>query len=229
VERLVSEIAFEKNLKGKKVLITAGATKEAIDPVRYITNHSTGKMGYALAKMAKAKGADVTLISGETSLKKPIGVKFCSVVSAEDMYKAVSENFDDASIVIKAAAVADFRPIKTAENKVKKKDNNLNIELERTTDILEELGKRKKNQILVGFCMETENLLENAREKLKRKNLDMICANSLTEEGAGFGKDTNIITVIEKNGRETRLPLDTKENLAASILDLAAKYSEENV
>jgi phosphopantothenoylcysteine decarboxylase/phosphopantothenate--cysteine ligase len=229
VERLVSEIAFEKNLKGKKVLITAGATKEAIDPVRYITNHSTGKMGYALAKMAKAKGADVTLISGETSLKKPLGVKFCSVVSAEDMYKAVSENFDDASIVIKAAAVADFRPIKTAENKVKKKDNNLNIELERTTDILEELGKRKKNQILVGFCMETENLLENAREKLKRKNLDMICANSLTEEGAGFGKDTNIITVIEKNGRETRLPLDTKENLAASILDLAAKYSEENV
>ncbi len=227
VERVVEEIAFEKNLLGKRVLVTAGATREAVDPVRYLTNRSTGKMGYALARIARAKGADVTLVSGQTSLRKPEGAEVIDVVSAKDMYDAVLSRFDESDIVIKAAAVADFRPVKEQEGKIKKDGAALEIKLEKTDDILAELGKRKTHQILVGFCMETENLLESARKKLAAKNLDMICANSLTEEGAGFGTDTNIITLIEKGGEETLLPIDTKEALAAKILDKCADLDKK--
>ncbi len=226
VENVVSEIALEKNLKGKKVLVTAGATMEAIDPVRFISNHSTGKMGYAIAKIARAKGAEVTLVSGKTSLEKPEGVLVTYALSAKDMYDAVLKNFDDSDIVIKAAAVADYRPKRTAENKIKKTGDELSLELERTDDILAELGKRKKDQVLVGFCMETENLIENAKDKLRRKNLDMICANSLNEPGAGFASDTNVITIITRDGSEERLPMDTKEKLAAVILDRAAEMAD---
>ncbi|MCD8050015.1 MAG: bifunctional phosphopantothenoylcysteine decarboxylase/phosphopantothenate--cysteine ligase CoaBC [Clostridia bacterium] len=223
VERVFAEIAYEKNLAGKRVVVTAGATQEALDPVRYVTNHSSGKMGYALAKIARAKGAEVTLISGVTSLKKPIDVNVIDVVSARDMYEKAIECFDDCDIMIKAAAVADYRPKSISEQKIKKREGALVLELERTDDILAQLGKRKKGQILVGFCMETEKLVESAKRKLKDKNLDMVCANSLNKEGAGFGTDTNIITLINKSGNEEELPIDTKENLAAEILDRAAE------
>lgn len=225
-ERVVAEIATEKNLLGKRVLITAGATREKIDPVRYITNHSTGKMGYALAKMAKAKGATVTLISGKTNLKKPVGVDTVEIVSAKDMMREVTMRFAESDIVIKAAAVADFRPKNPSDSKTKKENGELFIQLERTDDILAYLGKKKDRQVLVGFCMETENLEENALKKLEAKNLDMICANSLATEGAGFGTDTNVITLYEKDGSVTHLPLDTKENLAGIILDKALKIAE---
>ncbi len=222
VERVIMEAAFEKTLSGKRVLITAGPTQEAIDPVRYITNHSTGKMGYALARVARAKGAQVTLVTGKTSLEKPVGVDVVEVVSGRDMFREVTERYFDTDIVIKAAAVADFRPENVSEQKTKKENGALNIELERTDDILKYLGQKKAHQVLVGFCMETENLLENAQKKLEGKNLDMICANSLTVPGAGFGVDTNVLTLIEKGGKITELPMDTKENLAAVILDKAA-------
>ena len=219
VERLVQEVAFEKTLSGKKVLITAGPTQEAIDPVRYITNHSTGKMGYALARIAKAKGAKVTLVTGKTSLPKIAGVDTVEVVSARDMFREVTERYFDMDIVIKSAAVADFKPKTVNTQKTKKENSSLTIELEKTDDILKYLGEKKAHQVLVGFCMETENLLENAKKKLEGKNLDMICANSLTTPGAGFGVDTNVLTLIEKDGTVTTLPMDTKENLAAVILD----------
>ncbi|MBQ3111195.1 MAG: bifunctional phosphopantothenoylcysteine decarboxylase/phosphopantothenate--cysteine ligase CoaBC [Clostridia bacterium] len=219
VERLVQEVAFEKTLSGKKVLITAGPTQEAIDPVRYITNHSTGKMGYALARIAKAKGAKVTLVTGKTSLPKIAGVDTVEVVSARDMFREVTERYFDMDIVIKSAAVADFKPKTVNTQKTKKENASLSIELEKTDDILKYLGEKKAHQVLVGFCMETENLLENAKKKLEGKNLDMICANSLTTPGAGFGVDTNVLTLIEKDGTVTTLPMDTKENLAAVILD----------
>ena len=222
VERIVMEIAFEKTLSGKRVLITAGGTQEAIDPVRYITNHSTGKMGYALARIAKAKGASVTLVTGKSSLEKPVGVDVVEVVSARDMFREVTERYFDMDIVIKAAAVADFRPKNVSEQKTKKEDGSLSLELEKTDDILKYLGSKKAHQVLVGFCMETEDLLENAKKKLEGKNLDMICANSLRVAGAGFGVDTNVLTLIEKGGEVTHLPLDTKENLAALILDKVA-------
>ena len=221
VERVVNEIRFEKTLLGKKVLITAGATREAIDPVRYITNHSTGKMGYALAKAAKAKGAEVTLITGKTDLERPVGVNVVEIFSAKDMFREVTERYFDQDIVIKAAAVADFKPKNVSESKTKKENGSLNIELERTEDILKYLGSKKAHQVLVGFCMETEDLIENAKKKLENKNLDMICANSLKTPGAGFGTDTNVITIIEKGGELTNLPIDTKENLAGIILDKA--------
>lgn len=223
VERVVSEIAFEKTLLGKRVLITAGATREAIDPVRYITNHSTGKMGYALARVAKAKGASVTLITGKTDLAKPIGVDCVEICSAKDMFREVTERYFDTDIVIKAAAVADFKPKNVSDSKTKKENGSLNIELERTEDILKYLGSKKAHQVLIGFCMETEDLIENAQKKLEGKNLDMICANSLKTPGAGFGTDTNILTLIEKGGKITELGIDTKENLAAIILDKAAE------
>ena len=219
VERVVSEVAFEKTLSGKRVLITAGPTQEAIDPVRYITNHSTGKMGYALARVAKAKGASVTLITGKTNLPKPVGVDVIEIVSARDMFREVTERYFDQDVVIKAAAVADFKPKNVSDSKTKKENGFLNIELEKTDDILKYLGEKKAHQVLVGFCMETENLLENAKKKLVSKNLDMICANSLVVPGAGFGVDTNVLTLIQKDGTVTELPMDTKENLAAVILD----------
>lgn len=219
VERVVNELCFEKNLMGKRVLITAGPTREKIDPVRYITNHSTGKMGYALARVAKAKGASVTLVTGKTNLKKPLGVDVIEIVSAKDMFREVTERYQDTDIVIKAAAVADFKPKNVSDSKTKKDNANLCIELEKTDDILKHLGQKKDKQILVGFCMETENLIENAQKKLQSKNLDMICANSLNVPGAGFAFDTNVLTLIEKDGEVTELPIDTKENLAAIILD----------
>ncbi len=219
VERVCMEIAFEKSLLGKRVLITAGGTQEAIDPVRYITNHSTGKMGYALARVAKAKGASVTLITGKTSLDKPCGVDVVEITSARDMFREVTERYFDQDIVIKAAAVADFKPKNVNEQKTKKETGSLNIELEKTDDILKYLGQKKAHQVLVGFCMETENLIENAEKKLIGKNLDMICANSLNVAGAGFGVDTNVLTILTKDGEKLELPMDTKENLAAVILD----------
>ncbi len=221
LEYILKEIEFEKDLSGKKVLVTAGATHEAIDPVRYITNRSTGKMGYAAARAAMLRGADVTLISGKTSLKKVPFVNTIDVESAEDMYNAVMREAKNADIIIKAAAVADYRPVSTAKEKIKKSDAAASLELERTKDILKALGEQKRpKQILCGFSMETENLIENSRKKLESKNADMIAANSLKTEGAGFGTDTNVITVITKNGI---YPLEkmSKDAAAHRILDFA--------
>ncbi len=219
VEYILKACAKEKDLAGKKVLVTAGATKEAIDPVRYITNHSTGKMGYALARMAMLRGAEVTLVCGQTALADPLFVDTRHIVSAKDMYDEVTSLAPDMDIIIKAAAVADYRPANVADHKMKKAEGGLSIELERTNDILAHLGSNKKpGQILCGFSMETENLIENSRAKLEKKNLDMICANSLREHGAGFGVDTNIVTLITKN-RTTELPIMTKEAVADRILD----------
>lgn len=227
VERVVAEVAFEKNLVGKRVLVTAGPTREKIDPVRFITNHSTGKMGYAIARIAKAKGAEVTLVTGKTDLAKPVGVNVIEITDANDMFREVTSRYFDTDIVIKAAAVADFKPKYTSDSKTKKDTGALSIELERTQDILKYLGEKKAHQVLVGFCMETENLVENAKKKLENKNLDMICANSLTVPGAGFGVDTNVLTIIEKGGLVTNLPLDTKDKLAEIILDKAALIASE--
>lgn len=213
------EIHFPKDLAGKKVLVTAGPTVEAIDPVRYISNHSTGKMGYAIAKTAMERGADVTLISGPVNLPAPLFVKMVPVQSAEDMFRAVAAVSDGQDIIIKAAAVADYTPETVAEEKIKKADGSSSIALKRTRDILQYLGEHKRpSQILCGFSMETENLIENSKKKLQKKNLDMIAANSLKVTGAGFGVDTNVITLIKQDGiRE--LPLMSKEEAAAAILD----------
>lgn len=220
---IMREIAAEKDLIGKRVLITAGATQEAIDPVRYITNHSTGKMGYALAQRAMLRGAEVTLVSGKTSIKVPPFVNVIDVTSAKDMYDAVMQNADRNDIIIMAAAVADYRPQSVAENKIKKSDSDMAIHLERTDDILATVCKnRRKEQFICGFSMETENLIENSRKKLSKKGCDMIAANSLKTEGAGFGTDTNIITLIAKDF-EKSLPVMTKENAADCILDEAVR------
>ncbi len=212
-------ISHEKDLAGKKILVTAGPTREAIDPVRYITNHSTGKMGYALAKQAMLRGADVTLVTGPVELTPPPYVHVVPVTSAKDMFDAVTSVSDEQDIIIKAAAVADYRPATVASEKVKKSDNALSIALERTDDILKYLGEHKKDsQFLCGFSMETEHMLENSRAKLVKKNLDMIAANNLKIKGAGFGTDTNIITLITPDG-VTELPLMSKEAAADAILD----------
>ena len=219
LEYILQEAACEKDMKGLKVLVTAGPTQEAIDPVRYITNHSSGKMGYAIARMASRRGARVTLITGPSAEKPPEFVQTVHVKSAKDMFEEVTGHADDQDIIIKAAAVADYRPAHVSESKVKKKDGNLSLELERTDDILTYLGGRKKpGQFLCGFAMETENLLENARKKLKKKNLDMIVANSLRVEGAGFGGDTNVVTILTETG-ESRLGKMTKDETASEILD----------
>lgn len=222
-ERLLSyilkEIAFEKDLKGQRVLITAGPTREAIDPVRFITNHSTGKMGYALALACMQRGADVTLITGPVSEKAPEFVKVVPAVSAQDMFEAVKEHYKKQDIIIKAAAVADYRPKRTAEDKIKKSDGNMEIELEKTEDILEFLGQnRREGQFLCGFSMETTNLIENSRNKLIKKKIDMIAANNLKEPGAGFGTDTNVITIITKDRCE-KLPIMSKTQAAHWIID----------
>lgn len=210
---------YEKDLKGRKILVTAGPTCEPIDPVRYITNHSTGKMGYALAKVAAFRGADVTLVSGPTSLQPPKFVKLVPVTTAQDMFDAVTGAFPDTDIIIKAAAVADYRPAVVHENKVHKQDGEMALPLERTQDILKYLGEhRREDQFLCGFSMETENMLENSQAKLKKKHLDMIAANNLKEKGAGFGTDTNRITLITEK-EEIRLPLLSKEEAAGRILD----------
>lgn len=216
LESVINEIAFPKDMKGLRVLVTAGATKEAIDPVRYITNHSTGKMGYALAKNAARRGAEVTLVTGAHNLPDPENVSCVHIKSAKDMLDAVKK-YADADIIVKAAAVADYRPVSVAEDKIKKGDGDASISLERTDDILKFLGENKKSgQLLCGFSMETRDLLENSRKKLEKKNLDMICANSLKVEGAGFGTETNVITIITKDG-ETELPLMSKDEAADRI------------
>lgn len=218
VDYVVRELAFPKDLAGKKILVTAGPTQESIDPVRYITNHSTGKMGYALAKMAMLRGAEVTLVSGRTALEPPRFVEVVPVVSAEDMYQAVTTRAKEQDIIIKAAAVADYRPATVAEEKIKKTEDAASIKLERTRDILAALGEDKGKTCLCGFSMETENMLENSRKKLKKKNLDMIVANNLKVEGAGFGTDTNVITILTEE-KELELPQMSKEEAANRILD----------
>ncbi len=216
---IVREISCEKDLAGKKILVTAGPTREALDPVRYLTNHSTGKMGYAIAWAAACRGAEVTLVSGPVELPCPLSVKRVDIVSAQDMYEAVTEAFPQTDLVIKAAAVADYRPAQVATEKVKKKDGDLSIPLERTKDILATLGSMKKpGQVLCGFSMETENMLENSRAKLAKKRVDMIVANNVKVQGAGFGTDTNVVTLITKRGAE-ELPIMSKDEVAGKILD----------
>lgn len=217
-EYIVREIGYPKDMAGKKILVTAGPTMEAIDPVRFITNHSTGKMGYAIAKTAACRGAEVTLITGPVSLSPPLFVNTVPVVCARDMFEAVTSCSNEQDIIIKAAAVADYRPAVASAEKMKKKDDTLTICLERTEDILGWLGNhRKEGQFLCGFSMETQNLLENSRAKLERKNLDMIVANNLKVEGAGFGTDTNVVTLITKD-MELELPLMDKAEVADRLL-----------
>lgn len=219
VEHILYEIAYDKDLAGKKILVTAGATREAIDPVRYITNHSSGKMGVAVAKAAARRGADVTLVHGAMEVSEPMFVKNIAVTSAQDMYEAVTAVSDEQDIIIKAAAVADYTPETTADHKLKKSEGDMSIPLKRTKDILKALGEKKREgQIICGFSMETDNMLENSRKKLDSKNCDMICANSLRTQGAGFGVDTNVITMITKEDN-TELPIMSKDEAAHIILD----------
>lgn len=221
IENIERYLCPVQDMAGIKVLVTAGPTVEAIDPVRYISNHSTGKMGYAIANMAAKRGAFVTLVSGPviSSVKAYSEVKVVNVVSAADMFEAVKENLDNNDIVIKAAAVADYTPETVSDNKIKKSDDDLSIKLKRTEDILKYIGEHKReNQFVCGFSMETENLEENSRKKLLKKNVDMIAANNLKEEGAGFGVDTNVITLITKNDTK-KLPLMSKESVADEILN----------
>ena len=221
LEYILREIAYEKDLSGKTVLVTAGPTREAVDPVRFISNHSTGKMGYAIARAASLRGARVILVSGPVSIEPPLFAELVPVVSAEDMYNAVMKYKDEADIIIKSAAVADYTPVTISREKIKKQDGDMRIELKRTKDILKELGQsRRENQFICGFAMETENLIENAVKKLESKNVDMIVANSLKTEGAGFGTDTNVVTLITKDGK-TELPLMSKDDVAMKILDAA--------
>lgn len=224
VEKIVNIVEFELNktdeLYGKNIVVTAGATIEDIDPVRYLTNNSTGKMGYAIAKVAAKMGANVTLISGKTNLDMPYGItNFIQIRSAKDMLEAVEKYFDDTDVLIKSAAVADYKPLAKSENKMKKTDDDLSIKLERTTDILKTLGQKKKNQILVGFAAETQNVEEYAKNKLENKNLDMIVANDVSQNGAGFGTDTNIAKIFFKKYGKLDVPMTTKEELARIILE----------
>lgn len=213
------EIAREKDLQGKKILVTAGPTQEAIDPVRYITNHSSGKMGYAIAKAAMLRGAEVTLVSGRTAIEAPLFVNVVPIVTAKDMFEAVTGISKEQDIIIKAAAVADYRPAVVSSEKVKKKEGQMSIELERTDDILKYLGENKREgQFLCGFSMETQNMISNSRAKLERKNLDMVAANNVKEAGAGFQGDTNVLTLITQK-EETSLPLMSKEDAANKLLD----------
>lgn len=229
LEYILREVAYEKDLKGKKILVTAGPTQEPIDPVRYLTNHSSGKMGYAIAKVCSMRGAEVTLVSGKTAIKSPLFVDVVPVTTAREMYEAVIERSDRQDIVIKAAAVADYRPKTISEQKVKKTDGELSIEMERTDDILKYLGEHKRaNQLLCGFSMETEHMLENSRKKLQKKNLDMIVANNVKVEGAGFAGDTNIVTLITADD-ETQLPLLSKEETAVEIMNKILEQTEKQL
>ena len=229
LEYILKEAAFQKDLAGKKLLVTAGPTQEAIDPVRCLTNHSSGKMGYAIAKMAMLRGAEVTLVSGPTAIEPPLFVKVVPVTSARDMFEAVTGLSDEQDIIIKAAAVADYRPKQVSEDKVKKKDDQVSIELERTDDILKYLGQHKKQgQFLCGFSMETRDMLRNSRAKLEKKNLDMVAANNLKVEGAGFQGDTNVLTLITQD-EEVSLPLMSKEDAANIILDKILSLMQDSV
>lgn len=213
------EIACEKDLKGKKILVTAGPTQESIDPVRYITNHSTGKMGYEIARAAMLRGAEVILVSGQTNIPEVPFVKTIKIKSAQDMFEAVRDNFEQCDIVIKSAAVADYRPATVSDDKIKKKDGDMIINLERTTDILKYIGEhRNNNQYICGFSMETRDMIENSRAKLHKKNIDMIVANNLKESGAGFGVDTNKVTLITKD-EEISLELMSKQDVAFTLID----------
>ena len=219
VGHILREIAHEKDLAGMKVIVTAGPTQESVDPVRYITNHSTGKMGYELAKAAMLRGAEVTLVSGVTNLEPPMFVDYVQVKSAGDMFEAMKSRFLDNDIIIKAAAVADYKPKSYSDEKTKKKDGEMSIELDRTQDILKYLGEhRREGQFYCGFSRETQNMLENSRAKLAKKNVDMIVANSLRTAGAGFGTDTNLVTVITKDGAE-ELELMSKDQVAHELLN----------
>lgn len=217
-----------KDLQGKKIMITAGPTVESIDPVRYITNRSTGKMGYAIAKIAANRGADVTLVSGPTNIEPPSNIKkLIKIQSAEDMYNAIIDNFDENQVIIKSAAVADYKPKTYSDKKIKKSNDDLVIELDRNKDIAYELGKIKKDKILVGFAAETNDLIENAKGKVNKKNLDFIVANDLTEEGAGFGTDTNIVKIIDKEGNINKYPQMKKDEVANVILDKVKSLLEK--
>ena len=219
LEYILRDTAYEKDMEGLNVLVTAGPTQEPVDPVRYITNHSTGKMGYAIAQVCMRRGANVTLVSGPSMLEPPQFIDFVPVTTAKEMFNQVTERSADQNIIIKAAAVADYRPKNISSEKVKKKDGEMALEMERTDDILAWLGSHKRpGQFLCGFSMETENVLENSRKKLKKKNVDMIAANSLKTEGAGFGGDTNVITIITEDG-EVSLDKMTKEEAASKLLD----------
>lgn len=228
LEAVDHAIAYDKDLSGVRVLVTAGPTQESLDPVRYLTNHSSGKMGYAIARAAAWRGAEVTLVSGPTALKKPAYVDTVDVVTAREMFGAVTSRAGEQDVIIKAAAVADYRPAQVADGKIKKgAGEGLTLELRRTDDILAYLGEHKRpGQILCGFSMETENLVENSRKKLIRKNLDIVAANSLKEEGAGFGVSTNVLTLITRED-ETQLPLLTKEEAAHRLLDRIAELRGE--
>lgn len=223
LEYILREINCEKDLIGKKVLVTAGPTQEKIDPVRFITNHSTGKMGYAIARHCMQRGAEVTLITGKTNLEPPLFVHTVEIESAKEMFEAVKACYEEQDIIIKSAAVADYRPLSVSEEKVKKKDGELAIALERTEDILQFLGEnRREGQFICGFSMETENLAENSKAKLEKKRVDMIVANNLKQKGAGFGTDTNIVTLITKEGCK-ELPVMSKEDVAKHIMDTIQK------
>ena len=226
LECILDEIAMEKYMKGLHVLITAGPTMEAIDPVRFISNHSTGKMGYALARVCRRRGAEVTLVSGKTNLEAPYGVTLVPVTSAQDMFEAVSLRAKEQDLIIKAAAVADYRPVTVAENKIKKSPGDMSIALERTTDILAWLGEhRREGQVLCGFAMETEHMVEHAKEKLTGKHVDMIAANNVKVAGAGFGTDTNVVTLITEDGVE-ELAKMSKEEVASRIVDALLRLRE---
>lgn len=219
LESVLHTAAHEKDMTGMKVLVTAGPTREPLDPVRYLTNHSSGKMGYAIAKAASRRGADVTLVSGKTDLTKPAYVNVVDITTAQDMYDAVMAEAGSADVIIKAAAVADYRPASVSDNKIKKKEGDMSIALERTTDILKTLGENKKpGQFLCGFSMETENMIENSRAKLAGKNLDMIAANNVKVDGAGFGVDTNILTLITEDDQK-QLPIMSKDEAADALLN----------
>ncbi len=226
LEHIIREIAFEKDLAGKRVLVTAGATRERIDPVRFITNHSSGKMGFAVAKAAMLRGAEVTVVAAHTDVEPPMFVNVVKVESAQDMFEAVKERLDSVDFVVKAAAVADYTPVTVADNKIKKADGDMSIQLKRTTDILGYIGQnRRPDQVICGFSMETENMLENSRKKLTKKNCDMICANSLRKAGAGFGTDTNVITMITPDSDE-ELELMSKFDAANVILSKMKAIAE---
>ena len=219
LDEIIYEIGYKKDLKGKKILVTAGPTQESIDPVRYITNHSTGKMGYSIAKIAAYRGADVVLISGPVNIPEPNKVKIIKIITAKEMFEAVKKEYLNCDIIIKSAAVADYKPKNYSDEKIKKKDNELNIELEKTDDILKYLGENKKEgQLLIGFSMETNNMIENSKNKLVKKNLDMIVANNLKDKGAGFGTETNMVTLITKK-ESKKLELMSKDKVADEIFN----------
>ena len=219
LEYILREVQFEKDLVGKRILVSAGPTCEPIDPVRFISNHSTGKMGYAIAKHCMRRGATVTLVTGKTNLPKPMFMNVIDVTTAADMFDAVRENYENQDIIIKSAAVADYKPVNVATDKIKKSDGDMSIALERTTDILGYLGQHKRpNQFLCGFSMETKDMLENSKKKLAKKNVDMIVANNLKQAGAGFGTDTNIVTLITRDNA-VELPIMSKDEVAKAIVD----------